>query len=141
VVVKTGLYKRWLDYNDRWHSTTLIQKTEEKIFLLKEEVRKARRRKKAQEKADERCEKKSEEKEDTERTDAKDGPASARSTGRSFLAWCGRFRRKATTEEKDPEQQNGLAERRPRPQPASQTFQLSQPGVGAAGQDLLPSAT
>ncbi|KAH6856111.1 hypothetical protein B0I37DRAFT_302218 [Chaetomium sp. MPI-CAGE-AT-0009] len=90
VAVKIGLYKKWLDLSDRWRSTTLVQKTEEEIFLLKDEVRKARRRKKAQEKADERCKKGEEE--DAERTDAKDGPAGARSTGHYFLAWRGWFR-------------------------------------------------
>ncbi|KAK3291576.1 uncharacterized protein B0H64DRAFT_366930 [Chaetomium fimeti] len=143
VVVKTGLYKKWLDFNDGWRSTTLVQKTEEEVFLLRDEVRKARRRKKAEEKAAERDKKNGGGQ--AERTDTEGGAGCAKCTGHSVLAWRGWFKREATTEDKDPEQQNGVLGQRPRRQPGGDTLQLprvqrhDQAGAGAAGQRSPPS--
>ncbi|KAK4449050.1 hypothetical protein QBC34DRAFT_438485 [Podospora aff. communis PSN243] len=45
-VVKTGLYGLWLDYRGKYfRSATLMRTTTEKVHLLKEDVRKAKRRK------------------------------------------------------------------------------------------------
>ncbi|KAK0638992.1 hypothetical protein B0T16DRAFT_235601 [Cercophora newfieldiana] len=50
VAVHTGLYHLWLEYGSKnFHSASLMRGTEEKVHELKEEVRKARRRKKAEE--------------------------------------------------------------------------------------------
>jgi hypothetical protein len=45
-VVKTGLYGLWLDYRGNYfRSATLMRTTREKVHLLKEDVRKAKRKK------------------------------------------------------------------------------------------------
>ena len=45
-VVKTGLYGLWLDYRGKYlRSATLMRTTMEKVHLLKEDVRKAKRKK------------------------------------------------------------------------------------------------
>jgi len=49
LAVHTGLYNLWLEYgNNEFRSTSLVRSTEDKVHQLKDDARKARKRKKAE---------------------------------------------------------------------------------------------
>ncbi|KAK3370744.1 hypothetical protein B0T24DRAFT_299103 [Lasiosphaeria ovina] len=43
LMVKLGLYRVWLTFSDEWHAQRLMQKTEEEVRKMKDEIRKAKK--------------------------------------------------------------------------------------------------